>query len=99
MGRDAQASTRLPHDLKREVQEIADKEHRTLSGTIELLLRRGAAAYHRDGRLVPAPNRQLDSAEAAARAMIEEIAQRMVHMIREGGINVLSSSGKKSKRA
>lgn len=97
MGRDAQASTRLPSDLKTEVQEIADKEHRTLSNTIELLLRRGAAAYRRDGRLVQVSNPQLDTAEAAQMAYIEEMAERVMRVIRERA--AVTYSGKKSKRA
>lgn len=99
MGRDAQASTRLPSDLKREVQEIADKEHRTLSNTIELLLRRGAAAYGRDGRLVQISNRQLDTEEAARMAYIELVAEDVMKVIRDRATKASDAGSKKSKRA
>jgi hypothetical protein len=99
MNRDAFASLRLPADLKREAQEIADKEHRTLSNTIELLLRRGALAYRRDGRLVlQISNRQLDTEEAARMAFIELVAEDVMQVIHERAEKAQTTS-KKSKRA
>jgi hypothetical protein len=52
MVRDAQASVRMPNDLKGKIKEIADATHRSLSSAIELLLRRGVEAYEKDGVLI-----------------------------------------------
>lgn len=52
MARDAQASLRMPSDLKERIKEIAGETHRSLSNTIELLLRRGVEVYTQDGMLV-----------------------------------------------
>ena len=99
MGRDAYASLRLPPDLKKEAQEIADKDHRSLSNTIELLLRRGAAAYKRDGRLVEISNRNVETEEAARMLQIEEVAEQVMRVIRERVEKASQQSGKKSRRA
>lgn len=104
MGRDAQASTRLPSDLKRQVQEVADLEHRTLSSTIELLLRRGVAQYRKDGRLVEGiSNAQLEKEEAESQAYAEELAEKMIRVI-EARLDARErareqAASKKSKRA
>jgi hypothetical protein len=49
--RDAQASLRLPADLKAAIQRIANAEQRTLSSTIELLLKRAVTNYESHGLL------------------------------------------------
>ena len=56
MPRDSYASLRLPADLKSEVQRIALEEQRSLSMTIEFLLRRGVQAFNRDGVLLDRPD-------------------------------------------
>ena len=40
---------RLPPELKREIEEIAKREERSLSQICEVLLRGGVEAYKRDG--------------------------------------------------
>lgn len=58
MTRDAQASVRLPKELKDEIQRIAQETRRTLSSTIELLLMKGVEAYREDGYLLDTRPRQ-----------------------------------------
>jgi len=50
--RDDTACFRLPADLKKQIRAVADHESRTLSSTLELLLRRGVADFERDGLLI-----------------------------------------------
>jgi|SRR6185503_17518752 len=57
MARDSYASLRLPPDLKDQVKDIADSQHRSLSNTIELLIRRGIEGFRQDGLLVELPRR------------------------------------------
>jgi hypothetical protein len=98
MGRDAQASTRLPSDLKQQVQEIATKEHRTLSGTIELLLRRGAAQYRKDGRLVEGiSNVQLAKDEAENEAFAREFTDKIMKVV-EARLDERERAAKPSKK-
>lgn len=52
VAKDAYAALRLPSELKLEVERIADAEVRPLSSTLELLIRRGLAAYRQDGLLI-----------------------------------------------
>ncbi|MFN7927112.1 MAG: Arc family DNA-binding protein [Blastocatellia bacterium] len=48
MTKDAQASLRMPQDLKEEIKKIAEFEHRTLSNTIELLLKNAVTSYWKE---------------------------------------------------
>jgi predicted DNA-binding protein len=82
--RDKQVSLRLPADLKRDVQKIADATNRTLSNAVEMLIRRGVEDYKRDGMLIDVtPKRRgkkggLDPAsEQFANELVEKLFDRL----------------------
>lgn len=81
MGREAQASLRLPTDLKEVVQDVAKAESRTLSSTMELLLRLGVASYNRDGVLLRKAAEEPDT--PPPEEDIEELANRMADLVAE----------------
>jgi len=47
--KDAPLAFRIPADLKRELQQIADREARSISQICEILLRIGAEQYGKEG--------------------------------------------------
>ena len=47
--KDTPLAFRIPADLKRELQQIADREARSISQICEILLRIGAEQYEKEG--------------------------------------------------
>jgi hypothetical protein len=47
--KDAPLAFRIPAELKQDIQEIADREARSMSQICEILLRIGAAQYKKEG--------------------------------------------------
>jgi|SRR5215831_5405034 len=91
--RKSQASFRLPPELKRELETIASNEGRTLSNTLEMLLRSAVSSYKKSANLAPqSPDVQLsqhslEDLEAARRIadiilerrMLDEKGSRRLH--------------------
>jgi predicted transcriptional regulator len=49
MKKNAPLAFRIPGDLKKDLQRVADKEARSMSQICELFLRLGVEAYEKDG--------------------------------------------------
>ena len=87
MPKDAIASLRLPADLKREVESVSKSEHRPVSSTLELLVRRGLNRYKEDGVLVETAHskRQMntESSPTASGTDVEILATRVASLVVE----------------
>lgn len=79
MARESYATLRLPASLKSEVERIAKQQARSLSNTIELLLRRGVQAFQEDGLLlVDLPKATQTSSRAATES---ELAEKIAELV------------------
>jgi hypothetical protein len=106
MARESYASLRLPPDLKAEIQEIASSQHRSLSNTIELLLRRGIQDFRSDGILVELPGSskavRSEVSDPQSTALAKEIAKLVIQSLEKrerGGGNRPPKKSKSRGRA
>jgi hypothetical protein len=84
MIRNQYASVRLPNKLKAEVAKIAGATSRTLSSTIELLIRRGVEQFKRDGLLIELPpQKRAKDRDAETEAIARHIADRVAEILKE----------------